>query len=93
MAQVRGSNRILVPELDLSFASLGWSSGLRDGEALREKYGSRVGFRYEGSEDMGLFWSNAPATPIGAMVRSIGSEELDAQLARNRRLQNAARQK
>ena len=92
-AQVRGSNRILVHELDLSFAILGWSSGLRDGEALREKYGSRVGFHYEGSEDMGLFWSNDPATPIGAMVRSIGGEELDAQLARNRRLQNAARQK
>ena len=42
---------------------------------------------------MGLFWSNDPATPIGAMVHSIGGEELDAQLARNRRLQNAARQK
>ncbi len=92
-AQVRGANRILVHELDLSFAILGWSEGLRNGEALREKYGSRVGFHYEGSEDMGLFWSNDPATPIGAMVRSIGGEELDAQLARNRRLQNAARQK
>ena len=33
---------------------------------------------------MGLFCSNDPATPIGAMVRSIGGEELDAQLARNR---------
>ena len=79
-AQVRGANRILVHELDLSFAILGWSSGLRNGEALREKYGSRVGFHYKGSEDMGLFWSNDPATPIGAMVRSIGGEELDAQL-------------
>ena len=92
-AQVRGSNRILVHEIDLSFAILDWSSGLRDGEALREKYGSRVGFHYDSSEDMGLFWSNAPATPIGAMARSIGGEELDAQLTRNRRLQDAARQK
>ncbi len=92
-AQVRGSKGILVHELDLSFAILGWSSGLKDGEALREKYGSRVGFHYDSSEDLGLFWSNDPATPIGAMVRSIGGEELDAQLSRNRRLQDAARQK
>ena len=92
-AQVRGSNRILVHELDLSFAILGWSSGLREGEALREKYGSRVGLHYEGSEDMGLFWSKDPTTPIGAMARSIGGEKLDAQLERNRRLQKAARQK
>ena len=32
---------------------------------------------------MGLFLSNDPATPIGAMVRSIGGEELDAQLAQS----------
>jgi hypothetical protein len=77
----------------LSFAILGWSDFLKDGEALRKKYGSRVGYHYDSSEDMGLFWSNDPANSIGAMVRSIGGEELDAQLARNRRLQNAARQK
>ena len=32
---------------------------------------------------MGLFWSNDPATPIGAMIRSIGGEFLDDQVERN----------
>ena len=35
---------------------------------------------------MGLFWSNEPATTIGAMIRSIGGEELDRQVERNGRL-------
>ena len=35
---------------------------------------------------MGLFWSNDPATTIGAMIRSIGGEELDRQVERNGRL-------
>jgi hypothetical protein len=41
--------------------------------ALREKYGERVGFHYDRREDMGLFWSNDPATTISAMVRSIAA--------------------
>ena len=53
--------------------------------------GERVGFHYEPREDTGLFWSNDPATTIGVMVRSIGGEEIDAQVERNRRLQDAAR--
>jgi hypothetical protein len=39
---------------------------------------------------LGLFWSNAPKTTVGEMVRSIGAEELDAQLERNRRLYETA---
>ena len=46
---------------------------LQDGKALRERYGERVGFHYEPREDMGLFWSNDPATTVGAMVRSMGA--------------------
>jgi hypothetical protein len=38
-----------------------------------------------------LFWSNDPATTIGAMIRSIGGEELDRQIERNERLYSAAR--
>jgi predicted amidohydrolase len=92
-ARVEGSAsaRVLVHEVDLSYAILGWSGLLKEGETLREKYGERVGFHYDRREDMGLFWSNDPATTIGAMVRSIGGEELDAQVDRNRRLQDAAR--
>jgi predicted amidohydrolase len=91
-ARIEGSAsaRVLVHEVDLSYAILGWSGFLKEGEALREKYGDRVGFHYDRREDMGLFWSNDPATTIGAMVRSIGGEDLDAQVDRNRRLQDAA---
>lgn len=91
VARIEGAERVLVHELDLSYAILGWSSFLRGGEALKEKYGEAVGFHYSPREDVGLFWSNDPAKPIGAMVRSIGGEEIDAQVERNRRLQDAAR--
>jgi predicted amidohydrolase len=83
--------RVLVHQIDLSYAVLGWSGFLRNGEALREKYGDRVGFHYSSREDMGLFWSNDPASPIGTMIRAISGEELDAQVGRNARLHAAAR--
>jgi predicted amidohydrolase len=90
-AQALPPEKILVHQLDLSHAILGWSSFLRDGEALRAKYGERVGFHYSTREDMGLFWSNDPSTTIGTMIRSIGGEELDRQVERNGRLHTAAR--
>ena len=64
---------------------------LRNGRALTERYGERVGYHYEPREDLGLFWSNDPGTTVGAMVRSLGLEEIDAQVRRNRLLQDAAR--
>jgi predicted amidohydrolase len=85
-AQLLPPQRVLVHQIDLSYAIMGWSSFLRDGEALRVKYGDRVGYHYSNREDMGLFWSNDPATTIATMVRAIGGEELDAQVERNRRL-------
>jgi predicted amidohydrolase len=90
-ARIVPPDKVLVHELDLSYAILGWSSFLKNGEALREKFGRRVGFHYETREDVGLFWSNDPATTIGEMVRSIGGEELDPQVARNRRLYHSTR--
>lgn len=90
-AQVERSGAVLVHQLDLSFAVLGWSAHLRNGAALTERYGEAAGYHYEPREDLGLFWSNDPRTPIGAMVRSLGLEELDAQVERNRRIQEAAR--
>jgi predicted amidohydrolase len=89
-AQIEAPRKILIHELDLSFAVLGWSAPLRNGLALSEKYGDRAGYHYSAREDLGLFWSNDPKTTIGEMLKSIGLEELDAQVERNRRLHDSA---
>jgi predicted amidohydrolase len=90
-ARVENSGQALTHELDLSYAVLGWSAELREGQALREKFGDRIGYHYERREDLGMFWSNDARTTVGAMIRSLGLEEIDVQIARNRRLQDAAR--
>jgi predicted amidohydrolase len=90
-AQVEAQGNVLVHQLDLSFAVLGWSAPLKNGKALTEKFGQRVGYHYLPREDLGLFWSNDPRTTIGTMIGSLGLEELDAQVARNRQLQDAVR--
>ena len=90
-AQALPPERILVHQLDLSYAIHGWTRFLNNGETLRKKFGDKVGYHYSTREDMGLFWSNDPATPIGTMIRSIGGEGMDEQVQRNRRLQDAAR--
>jgi predicted amidohydrolase len=90
-AQVEPPGQVLVHQLDLSYAVLGWSAPLNNGKALTKTYGERVGYHYEPREDLGIFWSNDPKTTVGEMVRSLGLEEIDAQVARNRRLQDAAR--
>jgi predicted amidohydrolase len=90
-AQVEQAGKVLIHQLDLSHAVLGWSAQLKNGKALTEKFGDRVGYHYEPREDLGLFWSNDPRMSIGEMLRSLGLEDLDSQVARNRRLQDAAR--
>jgi hypothetical protein len=90
-AQVETPGKVLVHQLDLSYAVLGWSSRLREGKGLTDKFGERVGYHYERREDLGMFWSNDPQTPIGTMIESLGLEEIDAQIVRNRRLQDTAR--
>ena len=90
-AQLESPGRVLVHQLDLSYAVLGWSAPLENGKALTRKYGEKVGYHYVPREDLGLFWSNDPETTIGAMIRSLGLEEIDAQVERNRQLQDAAR--
>jgi predicted amidohydrolase len=90
-AQIGTPGKVLVHQLDLSYAVLGWSPRLREGKGLSDKYGERVGYHYEPREDLGMFWSNDPQTSIGAMIESLGLEEIDAQIVRNRRLQDAAR--
>jgi len=81
-AQVRPPERVLVQELDLSYAILPWSSQLQQGEALKKKYGEKVGFRYYNEEDCGIFWSNDPNLTIGRMVRTEGLAEAEDELSR-----------
>jgi predicted amidohydrolase len=83
-AQIREPDRVLVRELDLSYAILPWHPRLQKGEALRRKYGDKVGFRYYEDEDCGLFWSNDPQVSIAEMARSIGVPEAEAMLERVR---------
>lgn len=90
VAQVKPPGQILVQELDLSYAIVPWSTKLRNGEALKERYGDKVGFRYYEDEDQGLFWSNDPRIPIGKMIRSLGLNELDEELARIEKLYDRA---
>lgn len=91
VAQVREPERFLVQEIDLSYALLSWSSELRNGQALSERFGDRVGYRYYESEDRGLFWSNDPSTSIGEMIRELGLEEVEFHIERHRRAQDAVR--
>ena len=88
-AQILPPEHIMVHQIDLSYGIVGWSRFLQNGQALRDKFGEKVGYHYSTREDMGLFWSNDPATPIGAMIRSIGGEFLDDQVERNQRIYSA----
>jgi predicted amidohydrolase len=63
---------VVTHEIDLEYRIVHWQAALREGEALREKYGKRVGFRYSSREDYGIFWSNDPAMPIGKMLEECG---------------------
>jgi len=70
------------PNREPFYALLPWNSKLRNGEALRQAYGDKVGFHYYEDEDCGIFWSNDPNRTIGEMVRSIGVLELEEEMAR-----------
>ena len=90
-AQIKPPQSVLVHELDLSYALLPWSSKLRNGEALRQVYGDRVGFHYYEDEDCGIFWSNDHKMTIGEMARAIGVLELEDELARVREFYRKAK--
>ena len=91
-AQITEPKQTLVQEIDLSYLILPWSSRLRNGEAFREAFGDRVGYRYSESEDRGVFWSNDPNRSIGEMARSLGLlETATEQQARARDAQDRLR--
>ena len=90
IAQIKEPSHVLVQELDLSYAILPWSSKLKKGAALKEKYGDKVGFHYYEDEDEGIFWSNDPRVTVGQMVRSLGLSQQEEELKRIRRLYQSA---
>ncbi|MBL8215329.1 MAG: carbon-nitrogen hydrolase family protein [Bryobacterales bacterium] len=81
---------VLVQEIDLSYMILPWSGKLRNGKALRDKFGDRAGFRYYEDEDLGMFWSNNPKMGIAEMARGMGLITAEAELARVRKLYQEA---
>jgi hypothetical protein len=81
-ARIEKPGSILVQEIDLSYALLQWSQLSRDGEALKDIYGDKVGFNYYESEDRGIFWSNDPAITIDSMIRNLGLERYGSYLSR-----------
>jgi predicted amidohydrolase len=90
IAQIKAPEQILVQQLDLSYAILPWSSKLKNGAALRDKYGDKVGFHYYEDEDEGIFWSNDPHVMVGEMVRSLGLSQEEEELKRIRKLYHRA---
>lgn len=79
-----GPGRDLVCEIDLEYMLLPWHPALRNGAALRERYGDAVGFNYYDDEDNGIFWSNDESTPVADMAAAIGVSDVATTLARVR---------
>jgi predicted amidohydrolase len=85
------NNKVLVHEIDLSYAILHWTANLEDGRALTRRFGNRVGYVYSSREDTGVFWSNDPTMSVGAMVKELGLREMAEALEYSRGLQDKAR--
>jgi predicted amidohydrolase len=82
---------VMVHQIDLSFAIVKWEEGLDAGKGLTRRFGDRVGYKYYGDQDAGLFWSNDPGLPIGRMLESLGFPDMDRETERNRLLQDSLR--
>jgi predicted amidohydrolase len=82
---------VLVHEIDLSYAILHWEAVLDEGEALKRRFGDRVGYHYYHEEDNGIFWSNDPGMTIGQMIRSLDIVDSKSNAERVRRLQDKVR--
>jgi predicted amidohydrolase len=69
------AENLLVQEIDLSYAILGWSPTLGNGEAFTKAFGDKAGFHYYEDDDRGIFWSNDPHMTVGQMLRSLNQTE------------------
>jgi hypothetical protein len=91
IAQSTMPSSVMVEQIDLSFALVGWQSKLGNGKAFTDKYGKAVSYRYSEAEDGGIFWSNDPNIPVMKMVRELGLELPGDEVARNKVLQDKVR--
>ncbi len=91
IAQTTEPGGVLVTQLDLTYALLGWQPTLQNGKLLADKYGAAVGYRYSEAEDGGIFWSNDPKIPVMQMVRECGLELQSECFARNLRTEQKLR--
>jgi predicted amidohydrolase len=82
---------VFVEQIDLDYVLLNWHPDLLEGKAFDAAYGERAGYRYDPAEDMGIFWSNDPQTPIVEMVRALGLEPRPEELAQSRQRQDRVR--
>ncbi len=82
---------VLVHEIDLDYVLLQWHSELRNGQALTERFGDRIGYNYYASEDRGIFWSNDPDTPVRKMVDEMGFPIESERHEHDRRIQDQHR--
>ena len=89
--QIREPEHVMVKQIDLTYMLLPWQPALRNGKAMTERYGDRVGYYYSEAEDGGIFWSNESKIPIVRMIREMGLETVDEVLTRNLKLQDSVR--
>jgi predicted amidohydrolase len=87
---VAPENNVLVQEIDLSYAILPWSSTLKNGVALSQRYGDKVGYRYYDDEDCGMFWSNDPHMTIRQMMQTFGLVEAQEEYRHAKEIYQAA---
>jgi len=76
---------VLVHRFDLVSAAIHWNPEVDDGRVFQKRFGDRVGFLWNAREDTGLFWSNDANLSIGAMMKELGQEQMDAQVERIRK--------
>jgi predicted amidohydrolase len=88
----RPEDRVLVSEIDLEYLLIPWQPKLDNGKAFDKAFGKgTVGYRYSEAEDGGIFWSNDPKRSIRSMAEELGLDWGNAEVERNRTLQDAIR--
>lgn len=75
---------VLVHQFDLVSAAIHWNPTIDEGRLFQRRYGERIGYAWSTREDTGLFWSNDPNLSIGAMMKELDQEQMDAQVERIR---------